>query len=126
MLSQAASTIDAMQGRLPPGLKWLFAGAGGAAGYAYAVQHSSSTAASCIIAGAAIGFVLIVCLFAGLRLAKFAGVVVILLVVLNYAVLIPFGYGDHAGSWAAMILGACSAVWRGVVHLLDQWIAGLR
>jgi hypothetical protein len=124
MLSQAPSAIDTLQGQLPPGLKWLFGGVGAAAGYAYAVQRGGN-AASCVVAGAAIGFILIVCLFAALRLLKFAGGGVILLIVLNYAVLIPFGYGDHAGSWAAMILDACCAVWHALVRMLNQWIEGL-
>ncbi len=124
MLSQAPSAIDEMQGRLPPGLKWLFAGAGGAGGYAYAIQHGGAVA-SCVVAGAALGFIVITCLFAGLRLLKFAAIVIILLAVLNYAVLVPFGYGDHSEDWAIGIGRGCSAVWHGVARLVDQWVAGL-
>ena len=62
--------IDGLQGQLPGGLKWLLAGMGGAAGFAWAQQQGSSVTASCILAGAAGGFCLVVLLFAGLRLVR--------------------------------------------------------
>jgi hypothetical protein len=126
MLSQAPSAIDTLQGKLPPFLKWIFAGMGGAAGYAWAQQHGSSVAASCVVAGAAVGFGFLVLVFAGLRLVKLAAVLAVLLVVVNYAVLIPFGYGDHMPGWIATGQRAGAAVLDALLQLAGRWMQGMQ
>ncbi len=97
---QAPSAIDALQGRLPPFLKWAFMGGGAAAGFYYARADASPIPLSYIALGAAAGFCLVAGFFAVLRILKLLAVAGVALLVLNYAVLIPFGYGNHLSGWA--------------------------
>ena len=86
---------DALQSRLPPVLKWCFAGMGAAAGWYYARTDASPIPLSYIIGGAAAGFCLLALLFASMRLIKMLAIAGACFVVLNYALLIPLGYGDQ-------------------------------
>lgn len=91
--------LDELQGRIPPLVKWLLAGMGAAGGWHYAQAHDSSIPLSCIVAGIAAGFCLVACGFFGLRLLRAALMVAAVLFVINYAVLVPYGYGDHWPGW---------------------------
>ena len=99
MQGQAPSAIDDLEGRLPPVLKWCMAGVGAAAGWYYARTDATPIPLSYIIGGAAAGFCLVAGLFAGLRLLKLLAAAGVCLLVLNDALLIPFGYGDHLAGW---------------------------
>lgn len=90
---------DELQARVPPIIKWGLAGGGGVAGWHYAQQNHSAIPLSCVVAGAAAGFCVLALSFAGLRILRAAVFVAIVLFVINYAVLIPFGYGDHLQRW---------------------------
>ena len=116
MQGQAPSAIDDLQGRLPPVLKWSFAGCGAAAGWYYG--KATPIPLSYVIGGAAAGFCLVGGLFAGLRLVKLlAGAGVVLLVV-NYALLIPFGYGDHM---PRLDDGKAALRWLDPSRIVGQW-----
>lgn len=121
-----ASVIDVLQNTLPARLRWILAGMGGAAGFAWAQQHGSSVPASCVVAGTAIGFCFVVALFVGLRLVKAVLLCAVALLVLNYTVLVPFGYGDHSGAWLAMAEHSSSVVLDALTHLVDRWQAGMQ
>ena len=99
MQQEAPGFIDALQDNLSPVVKWCLAGMGAAAGWYYARTDATPIPLSYITLGAAAGFCLLPGLFAGLRLVKFAAVAGVALLVLNYALLIPFGYGDHLPGW---------------------------
>lgn len=116
---QSPSMIDTMQGQLPPVLKWCLAGMGGVAGFVYAQQHGIPLQTSCIVAGAAVGFCLVASLFVGLRLLKMLAVIAVLLIVLNYAVLIPYGYGNHLPGW--IDTGKAAMRWLNPAPLIRQW-----
>lgn len=120
------SFVDRMQGGLPDGLKWIMAGIGAGGGFSYAIQHGSSVAISCIVAGAAFGFCLVALLFLGLRLLKWSGALLLILIVVNYAVLIPFGYGDHAAAWLAIGQGIFGAAASALLQLVETWMRGMR
>lgn len=105
--------IDDLQGRIPPLMKWCLAGMGAAGGWQFAQAHGSPIPASCVVAGAAAGFCLLVVGFAGLRILKALTILAMLLVVLDYAVLIPYGYGDHLPGWL------------GLTRSLVDWLRGL-
>lgn len=91
--------IDDLQGRIPPLMKWCLAGMGAAGGWHFAQANGSTVPQSCVVAGAAAGFALLFALFAGLRILRLAVILAVLLVVVDYAVLIPYGYGDHLPGW---------------------------
>lgn len=99
MQAEAPGFIDDIQGRIPPVLKWCLAGVGAAAGWYFARTNATPIPLSYIIGGAAAGFCLVACLFAGLRLLIAAAVAGVVLLVVNYALLVPFGYGDHVPGW---------------------------
>jgi len=120
------SLIDTMQGQLPPILKWCLAGMGGVAGFVYAQQHGSPIRASCIVAGATAGFCLIVGLFAGLRVVKMLVVLAVLLVILNYVFLIPYGYGDHLPDWIEDAQIAAGRLVGWVARLSEHWGRNMR
>jgi hypothetical protein len=120
------TAIDTLQGRIPPLVKWCLAGIGAVGGWNYAQTHGSSVAASCIVAGAATGFGLVVLMFAGMRLLKMAVLLAVGLAVVNYAVLIPFGYGDHMATWMATGQGWAAAVLDELARLAARWVQGLR
>ena len=49
-----------------------------------------------------------------------------MLVVLNYALLIPFGYGNHMPGWLGMGQHAGMFILGTVTRLTDEWCRGLR
>ena len=95
--------IDDLQGRLPSMTKWCLAGVGAAAGWHFAQASGSPVPASCIITGAAAGFCLIVVGFTGLRLLKLAATLAVIALIVNYALLIPFGYGNQLPGWIGLL-----------------------
>ena len=119
MQGQAPGVIDDLQGRLPSVLKWCLAGIGGAAGWYYARTDATPIPLSYIIGGAAVGFCLVAGLFAGLRLLKAAAVAGVVLLVVNYALLIPFGYGDHMPGW--LDTGKAALRWLNPAPLVGRW-----
>jgi hypothetical protein len=118
--------LEIMFGRLPSGLKYILAAMGGAAGFNYALQHGSSVPVSCVVAGATVGLCLTITLLASARMLRFALLCVAASIVLNYALLIPFGYGDHMPAWIAVGQYGANALLRFMTHLFDQWQAGFR
>lgn len=124
MLSETPDAIDTLQGRVPAVVKWIFAGMGAAAGYSYAQAHGALMQ-SAVVAGGAFGFVLVVLLFFGLRLLKLAVIAVAVLVVVNYAVLVPFGYGDHAVAWIAAGHSVAAAGLDALSRLAGRWQEGM-
>jgi hypothetical protein len=118
--------IDNLNDRLPAPLKWGLAGMGAAAGFAYAQRQGSSLPARCVVAGAALGFGLILVVISGLKLLKHVGVAVAALVVLNYAVLIPFGYGNQMPRWLGWAQAAGVFILGTITRLANDWVQGLR
>ena len=118
MQGQAPSAIDDLQGRLPPVLKWCLAGAGAAAGWYYARTDATPIPLSYITLGAAAGFCLVGGLFAGLRLVKLLAIAGVVLLVVNYALLIPFGYGDHM---PRLDDGKAALRWLDPSRIVRQW-----
>lgn len=116
--------IDALQQRIHPLVKWCLAGMGAVGGWNYAQEHASSIPASCIVAGAAAGFCLLFLGFASLRVLKALGILAVVLVIANYAVLIPYGYGDHMPGW---IEGGKAAMhWLDPSPLFENWGSEIR
>ena len=74
---------------------------------------------SYIIGGAAAGFCLVAGFFAGLRLLKLLAVAGVLLLVLNFVVLIPFGYGDRIPGWVDT--GKAALRWLDPSPLVNRW-----
>jgi len=114
-----ADLADDLQSKVPRVLKWCFAGMGAAAGWFYAAQDGTAIPLSYIVAGAASGYVLIALLFAGLRLLKMFGIACACLIVINYAVLIPFGKGDHMPGWIND--GKTTLRWLNPLPLVRRW-----
>ena len=113
------SAIDDVQGRLPSLLKYCLAGVGAAAGWYYARTAATPIPLSYIIGGAAAGFCLVAGLFGALRLVKMLAVAGVLLLVVNYALLIPFGYGDHLPGWVGT--GKAALRWLNPAPLVKRW-----
>ncbi len=119
MQGQAPDIIDDLQGRLPPVLKWCMAGVGAAAGWYYASTDATPIPLSYIIGGAAAGFCLVAGLFAGLRIIKLLAVAGVVLVVVNYAFLVPFNFGDHMPGW--LDDGKAALRWLDPSRIVGQW-----
>jgi hypothetical protein len=119
MQGEAPGFIDGLHGRLPSVLRWCFMGAGAAAGWSYARTDATPIPLSYIIGGAAAGFFLLAGLFVGLRLVKAAAVAGVVLLVVNYALLIPFGYGDHLPGW--LDTGKTALRWLDPSPLVNRW-----
>lgn len=113
------SAIDDVQGKLSPLLKYCLAGGGAAAGWYYARTDATPMPLSYIIGGAAVGFCLVAGLFGALRLLKMLAVAGVLLLVVNYALLIPFGYGDHLPAWVAG--GKAALRWLDPSRIAGRW-----
>ena len=111
--------IDGLHGRLPPVLPWCLAGVGAAAGWYYARTDATPIPLSYIVGGAAVGFCLVAGFFLGLRLLKLLAVAGVVLLVVNYAVMIPFGYGDHLPGW--LDAGRSAVRWLDPSHVAGQW-----
>ena len=114
-----ADLADDLQSKVPRVLRWCFAGAGAATGWFYAIQDGTSIPLSYVVAGAASGFVLVALLFASLRLAKVIGIACACLIVLNYAILVPFGRGDHMPGWIDDSKAALR--WLNPLPLVRRW-----
>lgn len=119
MPRQTPGVFDDLQGRLSPLLKWCFMGVGAAAGWYYARTDATPIPLSYIVGGAAVGFCLVAGLFAGLRLLKFAAVAGVVLLIVNYALLIPFGYGDHAPGF--IDTGKAALRWLDPSPFVNRW-----
>jgi hypothetical protein len=111
--------IDDLQRRVPPIAKWCLAGIGAVGGWHFAQTNGSPIPASCIAAGIAGGLCFLCVGFAGLRLLRLIGIVALTAVLVNYGVLIPYGYGDHLPGWVAT--GKAVVGWLNPSPLVKRW-----
>lgn len=118
--------IDNLADRPPSYLKWGLAGMGAAAGFSYAQQHGSSVPASCVVAGAVMGFGLLLFIFSGLKLIKHLVGLAVFLGALNYAVLIPFGYGNYIPQWLSWTQSAGTFMLGTITRLANEWCRGMQ
>lgn len=91
--------LDGLKGRIPPLLNWCLGAAGAVTGWSYARQTHSLAPLVCIVWGALLGFFFCRLLFASFKVLKYAAVLAMLAIVLNYAILIPLGCEDQMPRW---------------------------
>lgn len=116
---QQAGLIDGLQDRLPPVLKWCFAGMGAVAGLHHAQGRGGHDPLMYIVTGAVLGFCCTFLIFGALRLLKMAALLAVILLGINFMILVPFGHGDHLPGWIA----TAKTIGRKLSPLgwLDQW-----
>lgn len=88
------------------------AAAGAAGGFAYAQQTHSAAPLVFIVWGAALGFFCLALAYYAVQLIKWAAITALLAVMLNYMILVPFGWGNHLPLWLFKVISTAQRIWE--------------